>query len=377
MNKIKILYVHTALPIGGAEELRFILLQGLNKERFEPFVCCIKEKGLIGERIERLGIPVVELGFSGNFYDLRVFSALFNLIKEKGFQIVQSCMFIATIFSTFPARVLKVPVILSEEHCIEVWKRMHHKIIDKIVFSLLDKVIAVSEEVKNYMISNEEISPDKVFVLPNTADQKRFEDISLARDLRKELNISQNGPVIGIVGRLHTQKGHKYLFESLFEIKKVFSNVKVLVAGEGPLEQELKEYVHQMQLEENVIFLGRYEDILSVFNTIDVLVLPSLYEGQPVVILEAMMCEKPVVATSVGGIPELIENEKTGILVPPKNIEALSSSIIKILNEKEYAKYLAFNAKKRFLEYFTPERYVQRMECLYNKLLEEKNGKKI
>lgn len=369
--------MHGSLPRGGAEELRYILLKGINRDRFSPFVCCIKEKGAVGRRIEGLGVPVIELGLSENMYDIRALPALFNLIKGRGFHIVQSCMFIATMFATLPAKISGVPVILSEEHCLEVWKKGHHKFIDRAVFSLVDRVIAVSEEVKKYMMRNEGVSGDKIAVLPNTADQERFKDLSAAKDLRSELNIDSASPVIGIIGRLHPQKGHKFLFDSLIRIKEVFPYVKVLVAGEGPLERELKDYIKKMQLENNVIFLGSYEDTPAIFKAIDLLAVSSLYEGQSVVILEAMAGAKPVVATNVGGTPELIENEKTGILIESSNACALSNAIIKLLKDKERARHLGLAAQEMFFKQFSPDAYVQRMENLYSKLLDGKKSDEI
>ena len=227
-----------------------------------------------------MGYRVIEFGYTEKIYDIRNFRSIFNILFKNKFDIVQPCMFIAATFSVLPSWLMRVPVIIPEEHCREVWKKGYHKLIDKLNFGLADKIIAVSEDVKKYTSINEGIPEEKFRVLTNTANIDWLKNYSKTEDLRDDLGIRRDTLVLGSIGRLHKQKNYPSLFNSLKLLRNKINDIKLLILGMGPLENQLKNYADELGLKNDILFLGVRSDIDRFFKTIDIFVLSSIYEGQ-------------------------------------------------------------------------------------------------
>ena len=186
----------------------------------------------------------------------------------------------------------------------------------------------------------------------------------------KELGFVEFRPIIGSVARLHRQKGLTYLVRATREISQVFPAVKIMVVGSGPLRKKLETEARRLGVENHLSFVGERRDIPQLLSVFDVFVLSSLWEGLPYVLMEAAALAKPVVATDVEGVREIIKPGETGLLVSPKNPEGLARGVITLLQDREQASKLGMNLKREAAGQFGLDRMLAEMESLYLKLYE-------
>jgi glycosyltransferase involved in cell wall biosynthesis len=229
-----------------------------------------------------------------------------------------------------------------------------------------DRVISVSNFGKRHLVDYFNVSDDSISVVYNAT-----RDICLATDaaqqaVREEFGLigTEDNPVLITVGRLEEQKGQEYLIQAMPTIMRTFPNVRLLIVGEGTLDSQLKALVQAMDLEANVLFTGLRDDVSALLSVANLFVLPSLWEGLPFAMLEAMWLGLPVVVTSVGGIPEVINlaSPPLGLLVPPKDNAALAEAVISGLMEKQALKEMAARGRDVVQAYFNADLMAERTE---------------
>jgi glycosyltransferase involved in cell wall biosynthesis len=187
--------------------------------------------------------------------------------------------------------------------------------------------------------------------------------------LRSEWKISQEVPLIGAIGRMVWQKGFNYFIEAIPEIVRHMPDAKFIFVGDGPLKDQLIVKSEQLNVRDRIVFAGFRSDIKEILSNIDLLVVPSLLEGFPMITLEAMAMAKPIIGTNIDGITEQIIDGENGILVSPKDPVALAGAIIKALNDKESAKKMGLSARKTVEQKFSVEKMVAETEKVYLSLL--------
>jgi len=232
---------------------------------------------------------------------------------------------------------------------------------------LADKIIACSEAVRKYW---ERKASDKYTVIYLPIDTEKFGKLEYQHGSIGFKN--GKNPVLGIVSRLFPGKGHEYLIKAMPKILNRFPSTKLKIIGTGPIMEELKSLTKLIKLEDSILFTGFVEDLYSVLSSLDIFVLPSLTEGFPLSIMEALAVGLPVAATPVGGIPELIENYKTGILFAKQNSDAISEAIIKLLSDYESAKKMGERGRQKVIQEYSPQLYVKKLDDLYQDLLAQK-----
>ena len=361
-SKINVLYIIWSLGLGGAEQVVINLAKGLDKKRFRPIVCCLNEKGEFADELEKEGIQVLALHKKGKF-DIAIIKKIIAVIKANHIRIVHTHLWGANFWGRLAAILCRIPVIASE-HNEDSWKPRLFLYADKILSLFTDRIIAVSNRVKHFYVHRAGIHPDKITVVYNGIEANRFGatgDISLKK---KELGIKDEELVLGVIGRLVPQKGHIYFLRALNELSKRQS-LRGLIIGSGPLDRELKDAAQAIGLNGKVIFTGLRQDIPQLLNLVDVLVMPSLREGLPIIALEAMAAGVPVVATNVGGNPEVIIDGETGLLVQPRNAEALKNAINRLITDKDYSRTLVKKARFRIESFFNVMRMVSDTEKIY------------
>ena len=228
----------------------------------------------------------------------------------------------------------------------------------------------MAESHRQELINRYGLPPGRIVTIPNGVDIKRFQPMPRNRRLREELAISDDAPVIGIVGRLTDQKGHVYLLRALPLLLTKSPALRCLVVGDGELREELQKFAVDLGLTEHCLFLGVRHDIPEVLAAMDLLVLPSLSEGMPYVALEGMAMGKPVVATAVNGVPELIQDGVTGLLVPRKDPVALVKAIEIVLANPHVAASFGLAARRLVEQTYSTERWIDQMESLYESLVD-------
>lgn len=373
--KKKILFIHQNLIVGGAEELRLTLLKHIDRGKFDITVCNIENNGVIGEEIEKLGFTVMNLNRRCVIWDIRIILDLYKLIKKKHYDIVQTSLFYANLHGRIAAYLAKTPVIISEEHGIYGWKARHPIFIfaDKILSKITNRIIACSNSVKEFTVKQEKIPTDKFITIHNCIDIDKFSITATKEQLREHYGFGKDEKIVIIVGSLRELKGHKYLLEAFKMVRKKISNVKLLIVGSGPLEGKLRNQSQLLNCEDSIVFMGLRRDIPQLLKMSDLFVLPSIEEGFGIVLLEAMVSGLAVIATKIDGIPEVVVNGITGILVSSEDSKILEHNIITLLQDTKLRTEYANNGREHVLRYFTPKSYIDKLEELYNQSVIIKN----
>jgi glycosyltransferase involved in cell wall biosynthesis len=235
------------------------------------------------------------------------------------------------------------------------------------------KVIAISHAVERHLIDDFKVAPGAVKYVPNGLDVNRFKvyDEPAELDYKNKMNLGQ-GPVVGIIARLSPVKGHRFLLEAMAEVVKEFPDAMLLIVGDGPLKEGLIKLSRELKISENVAFSPAVVDTSLVLSVIDIFVMPSLQEGLGLSIMEAMAKEIAVIASNVGGIPDLIKDNQTGLLVPPRDSICLARAMLKLLKDRNLEWKLGQNGREFIQKEFTITRMVDGTEAVYREVLNQK-----
>ncbi|MDD4899720.1 MAG: glycosyltransferase [Candidatus Omnitrophica bacterium] len=362
-KRINILYVIWSLGLGGAERALIELVKGLDKAKFTPIVCCLNDKGVFAQELEENGIKVIALNKKRGI-DFSVIGKISSIIKKNRIDIVHTHMWGGNLWGRIAAKLSRVPVVIATEQNVDTWKRPYHFVSDKLLGKYTDTLVAVSENVKDFYAEKTRLNRKKIKVIYNSVNLKKYE----FSDSKRLDFIGNREITLGIIGRLVPQKGHRDFILAVKELLKD-CRVKGIVVGSGPLENELKEFSQNLGLNGNIVFIGLRQDIPELLKSIDILILPSLREGLPLTVLEAMACGVPVVATKVGGTPEVVINNHTGILIEPKDYMAIKDAVLRFMKDKDFSQQIVHNARKMVEEKFSAYAMARQHSSLYEELL--------
>lgn len=375
-DKVKILYVITSTGIGGAEKMLYELVTRLDRERFEPMVCSLKPMGQFGEKLRGNDIPFFSLdmpeasGFRGALVTLRSLYRLLMLTVALSPDLMHTFLFRANQVGRFIGWIQGVPVI-SAIRVLEMEKEYHHTCDARTSF-MSTHYTAVSEEVRQYTIRKSGLKPEKITTIPNGIDLALFHGIVADISLPESLGLAPDNRLIIFVGRLSRQKGLPFLLEAFCSVAEAVPSARLLIVGEGEDEESLKADAGSRGITDKVVFTGIRSDIPALLSLCEVVVLPSLWEGMPNALLEAMASAKPVVATSAGGVPEVVVDGETGLLVPPSDPKALATALLTLLNDPDRAREMGEKGFERVKRRFDIAATVRRTEELYRQVLLKK-----
>lgn len=363
MRKTKILYVITSLGLGGAENLLLSYVKRLDRNKYSFYVCCLREKpdDLILDISDYA--EVTNLRINNKFNPIVIFH-LIKLIRQIQPDLIHTHLFQARFYTTIAHLIYRRGILFTHKHN-NVNPIKHNIFIFLEMLSILfnKKVIAISQSVKKSLIKYEFVPEKKIYVIPNGIDYQKFSKSVKFEDYSKE-----KGIVIGTVCRLEWQKGIIYLLFAMKIILAKFPDTRLEIVGDGSLLGELKDFSRKLGISNSVNFFGKFADVIPFYKRMSVFVLPSLYEGFGIVLLEAMAAGVPVVATNVDGIKEVVINGESGILVPPKNPEAIASAVIKIIENPQLAGDLVEQGLKRS-RLFDIQEHVMKIDNFYTNLL--------
>lgn len=374
MEKINILHIYQNSKIGGVQQQLLSLLKAYSRERFNPIFCCLGPKEEIGKEIEETKIEFIPLNkLRYNRFSLGIVLELYRLMKKKQIHVVRTHRYRSNLYGRLAAFLAGVPVIIASVHDnYRTDKRPKRRIMNRILSKITDKIVAVSEDVKEDIIRYDSINPSKIDVIPNGIDVERFNPEKNTTDIRKEFSLEDDDIVIGFIGRIVPAKGLKYLLNALPYLKEEFKSIKLLIVGEGSLVEELKERAKKNNIFDNILFTGRRRDIPEILASINIFVMPSIAEGLPNALLEAMAMGKPIVTTEVGGIPEIVKNGFNGLLVPPRDTLSLSKAIKELISNDRLAAKLGQAARDLVHDNLSIKAIAQKWQSLYLSILKEK-----
>jgi glycosyltransferase involved in cell wall biosynthesis len=374
MEKINILHIYQNSKIGGVQQQLLSLLKAYNRDVFNPIFCCLGPRDAISKEIEKVGVEIVALNRSRyHRFSLAIVRDLYRLMKQKNIHIVRTHRYRANLYGRLAAWLSGVPItIISLHDNYNKDMRLERRIANKILSKVTDKMIAVSESIKKDIIQYDGIDSSKILVIPNGIDTEKFKPEGNFADISEELSFKRSDIVVGFVGRIVPAKGLEYLIDAFSYIKKGFTNSWLLIVGEGGIMGELRERTKKNNVQDSVIFAGKRRDIADVLSRTDIFVMPSIAEGLPNALLEAMAMGKPIVATMIGGIPEVIKNGFNGLLVPPRDPAALATAIKELIGNGQLSVRMGQAARDLVVNKYSIRETAQKWESLYLSILKEK-----
>ena len=350
---------------GGAQEHVYSLLSRLDRSRYEPTVISLSH-GSAERRIARLGIPVQVIDEPD---DAIAVGAVATLMADFRPDVLHNHMYRAELVGTRAALALAEagrprPYIVGTVHSSRL-RSPEDRAVLRDLTPRMDHLIAVSRAME-HKIAEERPSDVPVSLIYNGVDLVRYDHTDPCCTLPEEYGMPPGAQIAGVVARLEHEKGHPTLLDAWPRVLRRVPNAWLLVVGEGSRREELEAQAASLGIAERVVFTGRRDDVPAVTAALDVAVLPSYREAQGLTILEAMALSRPVVASAVGGIPEMIEDGRTGLLVPPHDPEALAGAIIRLLTDHAYADMLAKGGHDLVHERFCVELMVFAVEEIYD-----------
>lgn len=349
----KIIFYNGSVDFGGAERYLISVVNGFKARDYDVSLITIKTPYLKYYKEALKGIEIIE---TPRFFS---FPVIFRAIRKiRPDTVFLNIAYPSTDLSAaLAAKTARAARIVGSIHFAEPVTsrfplgRQIKKLIAKILFPLLDKAIISSKKCKSQLVENYCVSPDKIAVVYNGIDIAPFS--KAIADNEKQTRDKNVLVTIGMVGRVVNGKGHDVFIKAAAEVLSSGKDAGFLVVGDGPLLNKIKKIANDLNVSKNVIFSGYQENLFSFIAKMDVAVLPSLHETFPYVVLEYMAMSKPVIATDVGGVSEMIEEGTTGLVVPPGDSKALANAMIKLINDKGSSAKMGLNGRQRVEDNFT------------------------
>ncbi|MEW5871401.1 MAG: glycosyltransferase [Chloroflexota bacterium] len=370
---VHLLYLITDLGLGGAQTLLLNVLERLDRQRFSPSVACLfGGQTPIAAAIRQSGVTVFDLGMTGA-WRLDALWRLYRLLRSQQPAILHASLFHANLAGRLVGRLAGTPVIVTWRHNINIGGKQR-ELAKRLTRGLDDHVVAVSELVRRAEMQAAGGGAGKVSVIHNGIDAQKYAPSDTARraQVRQALELPADSFPLGYVGRLHPQKGLDVLLKAFSQARAQAPDMHLLLAGDGELRTALQAQAQSLGIDAATHFLGPRSDIPEILAGLDLFVLASLWEGLPMGLLEAMAAGLPVVATQVGGTPEAVRHNETGLLVPPNDRAALAQAILQMHGQPDLRRRLGQAARQRAQEVFSIEQTVKKLEALYLRLLRKK-----
>ncbi|TMF49557.1 MAG: glycosyltransferase family 4 protein [Chloroflexi bacterium] len=363
---MRLLLVADSLDVGGAEWHVVNLASALAEQGHRITLACTVE-GVLAPLAEQAGISVRPLlhHLVKRRQSPRYAWKLAKLVRQSQFDLVHAHMYASALASAYALLGTSIPLVITE-HSQANWRSHCACRCSQWSYSQARHVIAVSREIRRRLIEQEGVPSDRISVIMNALPPVSEQHKSIQPDLPAAL---RNGLLVGVAARLQPEKGVAYFLEAAAHVLQFLPEVHFLVMGDGPQRKELQAYVEQPGVQEHVHFLGFRLDARAIIGLLDVLVVPSLSEGTPLVTLEAMSAGVPVVASAVGGIPEQVRHQSEGILVPPGDALALGEAVLHLLQNPTWMQQLGEAGRQRALSRFSFTTMLQETENVYRATL--------
>ncbi|MCX6173173.1 MAG: glycosyltransferase family 4 protein [Ignavibacteriales bacterium] len=377
-SKIKILMFIDEAKMGGGQQHLLWLVQKLDKSKFEVEVVC-EHEGYLVDELRKINIKVHPIKIS-NRPSIPLLIKTYRILKKNSPTILHTHGGTAGFYGRIATVFIPKCVVIHTYHGIHYLNfgqsllKKIYKSIDKFLLRFTDCTICVAQNDFDIGLKVGIVKKEKAVVIHNGIEVDKFSHYNGNINNKIKLKTEKDTVIIGSVGRLHYQKGYEYLIEASKNVLKSYPYVKFVLIGDGELRNSLESLAKKNGVYNYFTFWGNQTNIPELLAQIDIFVLPSLWEGLPLVLLEAMAAKKPIVATEVNGIVEIIESGKEGLLVPPKNSTAISLALIRLLEDNELCKVLASNAYEKVARDFNISKMINETENLYLKLLMKKEN---
>jgi len=385
-DKIKIAYLLTPVEFGGSEKVNLNFLKNVDRNEFN--ICPIvlvrpwQKANIFIQELENEGyalskVPVATRSRSKGrdyFRVIRSLKILHFILKKGFFDLVHTHGYFADIIGIPVARILGIPHISTCHGFISTDNKLIiYNMLDRIILRFSNRILAVSDSIK-HDLTKIGIKQYRITVIQNALEGSPDKELfpKKRREKREKLNIREEEFLVGYVGRLSYEKGLKYLIEAASTLNELGIPIKVLIIGKGPQKDELRSLVKDKGIEHKFLFVGFQSDIEDWMPALDVFILPSLTEGTPMALLEAMSFGVPVIASRVGDVPKIIVNGENGLLVEARDSKGLAQAIKKLFHDYFLRKRMAENAEILITEKYNVHNWCRKIEKLYMTLCEQK-----
>jgi len=354
---LRVMFVITSMPVGGAETLLVELVRRMDRDRFLPELCCLKHFGPLGEVLAR-EIPAFT-GLLAQKYDFAVLWRLIRLIRRRR---IDAVITVGTggdkmFWGRLAGWLSGVPVICSSLHSTGLPD--HVELPNRLLSPLTDAFVAVAESHGCYLADHEGCPARKIRVIPNGVDVERFHPRWPNQELRREFDLAPELPVVGIIAALRPEKNHELFLYVAALVHVQRPTVRFLIVGDGPERQRLETLAQSLGVADVVRFVGTRHDVPEVLALMDVLLLTSHMEANPICLLEAMAGEKPVVATRVGSVAETVLDGRTGYLVAPGDSIDMAGRVLELLSDADRATTLGRAGREHVIAHWSVDRMVE------------------
>jgi len=383
-QKIKIIYFIGSLRLGGAEKQVAELALGLDKSRYDIEICCINQGGPMVEKVRQAGINVrifeVSLPF-GKFnprsypFLIKSLWKIYRYVKKTKPHIIHAYLFTAYIVGILCGKWSGVPILISSRRSLGYFKddKPWRQKLENYVNKKTDIILVNAKAVREDVLKREKHCQGKIRLVYNGVDLDKFKPGRGEPEIRKQWGIGENDLLIGMVANLIHYKGHLEVLDAAAQLKPEFPNVKfVFVGRDGGMQEQIEEKRKTLNLENSVILAGSCKDVHKIIPAFDIMILASHEEGFSNVLLEAMACSKPLVATNVGGNAESVVHGETGFIVPTRNPEEMAKALKKFLENPGLREKFGEAGRRRMEENFSIQKLIQNMDQFYTNIVKEK-----
>jgi len=363
----------TNFRIGGTERQVANLALGIDPLQFDLHLACLCQMGELLEELETLRVPRPEFRI-GSLYSPRTLwqgIRLAHYVRRNLIQIVHSYGFYPNVFTVPVARLAGASIVVASIRDTGDLLTPTQTWLQKLVCRLADCVLVNAEAIRESLIE-QGYAPSKIVVIRNGIALSNFTHSERSAVLRRELGFPPSARLVAVFSRLNPMKGVEYFLDAASIVAERFPDVRFLVAGDGGSRKELEDRARRLGLEARIVFTGFRSDVRELLSEAAISVLPSLSEGTSNTLLESMAAGLPVVATQVGGNPEVIEDGVSGLLVPPRDSAEIAAAVGRLLEDEGFARRLGQAGMRRVSELFSLSGSVQQTEHLYQRLIEVK-----
>ena len=370
-DKIRVLTLLTNFHIGGTERQVTNIALGMDKSQFDLHLACFRYSGELLPEVETLAAPRPVFPI-GSLYHPKTFVQavrLMRYIRRHGIQVVHSYGLYPNIFAIPVARLAGAQSVIAS---IRDRGDIHSPLqrwIQKLVCRLADCVLVNAEAIREVLIERG-FDPANIVVIRNGFTPRPATTARPARSVREEFGFPANARVVMLFSRLNRMKGVEYFLDAASMVKAMRPDVRFLVVGDGSIKRELEGHARRLGLADRLVFTGFRTDVPRLLAEVDLSVLPSLSEGLSNTLLESMAAGVPVIATAVGGNPEVVEDGVSGILVPPCDSAALASAMAAVLDDSDLRARLSQAGRRRISALFSMEESIRQVERLYRQLVD-------
>lgn len=370
-GRLRVVHCLDSLGVGGTELNAVRTLERLDRSRFDAALMCLRAEGPLRSRLEQAGIPVLEFPISGLLTPsaLRQGARLVRFLRRHRVDVLHSHDQYNNFFACMSARVAGVPLVIASRRWSVAHMQRRHLLLNRVGFRFADVVLANSPSVARELASVDGLDERQLVTISNWVDDAAFApfDGVSRRAAIGELGVPAGATVLGVVARLDAVKGHATLLQAMAELARERPRLHLVLVGDGPCRQALESDAERLGIRARVHFAGTRPQLPNLHGLFDVSVLPSLSEGFPNSVVEAMAAGRPVVATAVGGTVDAIENGQSGVLVPAGDSTALAEAIAKLLDDPARASALGDAARRRARNLFHASSVLPQLERLYER----------